>query len=72
MTVQDLIDKLMLLQDKSLTVHLEGCDCGSDWDGRLSTYANCPGRLELRREDGVDEGAPNMRDAFTGEPYSRG
>lgn len=35
-TVQDLIDKLEEIKDKTLEVHLEGCDCYQTWDGVIT------------------------------------
>lgn len=35
-SVQDLINKLSEINDKTLEVHLEGCDCWQDWNGKIS------------------------------------
>lgn len=35
-TVQDLINELSKVEDKTLAVHLEGCDCYQDWNGSIS------------------------------------
>jgi len=35
-TVQDLIDALNAIEDKTLPVQLEGCDCYGDFSGTVS------------------------------------
>ena len=39
-TIQDLIEILQKQEDKKLIVHLEGCDCYGDWNGKatMSNY----------------------------------
>lgn len=34
-TVQDLIDALMKIEDKTQLVSMEGCDCNGDWGGEI-------------------------------------
>ena len=36
-TIQDLIEILQKQEDKTLIVHLEGCDCYGEWNGRVTT-----------------------------------
>ena len=39
-TVKDLIRELEKIENKELEVHLEGCDCYQDWDGKISLDGN--------------------------------
>ena len=52
LTVQQLIDLLSEVEDKSLPVEMEGCDCYG-WAGSLDIKQKCVSIMRARDNNGV-------------------